>query len=742
MRQVLREIRRAPARIIVSVFALALAIGAIGVFAIPTVASSSLRNAAENDNLAEVVLGTSDTGGIDVEALLSPLDNVEDLETRIVTDVSTDDGTPEGALLKVIGFDSETQQVDLVDAEYGRLPEGPNEALVVDGVAQIGTTVAVKDFNGESTDLTVVGIGGTSYWSATSAVFTSLETARDLAGLEGFNRIAISADEVGKEELRDTAESARDLLAGEDIAMTFLPVTIADDEHPVEADIEQVSSLIGILGIVAGIVALVLLGSTTNTLITERTREVAVMRALGARSRSLRRRLRRLAVGIALAAVVIGVPLGILISNVIARMVLQEFVGVTPGIAVSLPVIAGSVLFALVGARVVAARAARRVTKIPLAPALRDRDGSPFGRRFTERLAAGLRLGGLFDRTALRNGVHRRSRSMAIVAQITAAVAALLIIASLATTINDFNAATVEPFNWVSRTSVAGPGLDIDADIADADSRSEVSIDAVGEFDGWQVDVRGVERDTLMIDRSLDQGSWFVQPEEAVVSTGFAERVGIDVGDDIEVLLASGPASYQVTGFHPDRGRSVFVGVAPLAADLGSPGMANIVYSLDELPTVEVVGLTETILLDSLEDSGGRAAILLIFGAIGLVVVSVAGLAVASGLAINVYERRHEFAALQAIGGRRRHVFRVVSAELIPLAVLGIGLGLFAGYIGGQAIMESFEASNAVEIGYTFATGAIPVATGVVIAGSLMLGGLMVRRVTRRPAAITLRSAA
>ena len=32
------------------------------------------------------------------------------------------------------------------------------------------------------------------------------------------------------------------------------------------------------------------------------------------------------------------------------------------------------------------------------------------------------------------------------------------------------------------------------------------------------------------------------------------------------------------------------------------------------------------------------------------VVVSVAGLAVASGLAVGVHERRHEFAALQAIG--------------------------------------------------------------------------------------------
>jgi len=743
MSHLVSEIRRAPARIIVSVFALALAIGAIGVFAIPTVASSSLRDTAESDNLADVVIGTNDTGELNVDALLDSIDNVQAVDTQIETDVALIAEAPDGPLLKLIGFEVETQQIDLVHAESGRLPDGWGEVLVSDGVAAIGTTLPVIGHGGDPVDLTVVGIGGTSYWSGTSVAFTSQATARDLAGLEGVNRIVISTDEVGSDELTATAGSARESLARQDIAVTVLPVTIADDEHPIEPDIEQVSSLIGMLGVVAGVVALVLLGSTTNTLVTERTREVAVMRALGARPRSLRRRLRRLAVGIAIAALVIGVPLGVLVSNVIARMVLQEFVGITPGFAVSMPVIAGSVLFALLGARLVAARAARRVTKIPLATALRDRDGSPFGRRFTERLAARMRLGCLLDRAALRNGAHRRSRSIAIVAQFTAAVAALLIIASLATTINDFNAATLEPFNWVSKTTVAGPGLDIDADIADGDPRSEVSIEAIGELAGWEVGIRGVEVDTVMIDRGLDQGYWFDRSDEVVVSTGFAERVGIDVGDDIEVLLASGPASYRVAGLHPHRDRSVFVGVAALAADLGSPGMANVVYSLDRQPAVDVTGLTETTFLDSAsEDESARQAILLIFGAIGLVVVSVAGLAVASSLAVNVYERRHEFAALQAIGGRNRHVFRMVSAELIPLALLGIGMGLVAAYVGGMAIMESFEAADAVEIGYTFATGAIPAAALVVIVGSLLLGWLMVRRVTRSPAAVTLRSAA
>jgi putative ABC transport system permease protein len=164
--------------------------------------------------------------------------------------------------------------------------------------------------------------------------------------------------------------------------------------------------------------------------------------------------------------------------------------------------------------------------------------------------------------------------------------------------------------------------------------------------------------------------------------------------------------------------------------------------SLDATPRTVLSGPVTVSRFDDLsEDDSGRSAILLIFGAIGTIVVSVAGLAVASGLAVNVFERRFEFAALRAIGGRRRHVFRVMVAELLPLAIAGSALGVVAGYFGAAAIMESFEASNAVEIGFTFATGAIPAAAAVVVVGSVALGGLMVRRVTRRPVAVTLRGA-
>jgi putative ABC transport system permease protein len=743
MRRMLREIGRAPARIVTSVFALALAVGAIGVFAIPTVASSSLRSRVNSDRMSTLVLSTTDSGTADLDVVIGGVANVADHEGQVLVDGGVGEG-PTGAItLPVVGIDPVDQRVDIVSVSAGRLPATNGEIVVAEGVADPGDSITVTAPDGHSVDLDVVGVGTTSYWSGEDVGFTTLGTARNLAGIDGYNRVAVRTVDDSSTALDTTIDELRDRVAASGVRFTSMPVAMPDGTHPIEEEIAQVSTLIGFLGVVAGLVALVLLGSTTTTLITERSKEVAVMRALGARNRALRRRLRRLAVGIAAAAVIVGVPIGVAISNLIARLVLQEFVGITPAIAVSWPVVVASAAFALVGARVVAGGAARRVTRVPLANALRDRDGQPFGRRRGERLVVRSRIGGLLDRAALRNLVHRRARSAAIFAEITAAVAALLIIASLATTVNAFNEAEYEPWTWTSRTTTVGDGLDIDVAVVASDPTSEAAVQAIGDVDGWEVDLVGLRPDTAMIDRTVDSGTWLTGgADEVVVSTGFADRVGMVVGDDMVVDTAAGPATARVVGLHPLRGRTLFFGADELAAQLGQPGRANVVYSTANTPGIDVGVLTTTTQLADLSaDDSGRSAVLLIFGAIGAIVVAVAGLAVASGVAVNVFERRHELAAIRSIGGRSRDVMRVVAAELLPLALAGLVVGVIAGYLGSDAIMTSFENADAVEIGLVFATGAIPVAAVVVLLGCLVIAGAMVRRIGRRPLAAVLRSA-
>lgn len=734
MGAMLRQFRRAPGRIAASVFALALAAGAIGVLAVPRVSEGTLHEAVAANGLGDLIAPTT------------PLDERQLASIAALPGVRIAEGTVvmaaelQGDDVQLVGLapDRSTDRLTMVS---GREAEADGEAVVAPGLGAIGDRISVGGH-----ELTVVGTGETLWWSGEDAVYTTLGTV----GGDTTNRLVVIVDDDGERALKPLISDVRDRLASDGDTFTDFPVTLPDGTTPIDADIRQVSTLIGMLGVTAGVVALVLLASTTNTLITERTREVAVMRALGARRRPLRRRLRRIAVGITAVSLLLGLPLGVLISNVIARMVLEEFVGITPDVAVDWRVVVGSSIAALLGARLVSARAARRVTNLPLAAALRDRDGLPFGRTATQRLLARVPTGGLLSRLATRASLRRPTRTVAVVAQISAAVAVAFLVPTLATSVNAYNEAAYSVWQWETSTTARDPGLPFQADLADGDDSSETAVMVWGTIDGWDVEVFGVRAGSRMIDPEMGVGRWFTGTgREAAVSAGFAERTGIVPGDTIDVELASRSAQYTIVGLVDDSSRTLYTDRSVLADDLGSPGMANTVWSVGDAPTgpsiaddanvaVEVSSAAEI----RAEDGAGRNAIVLIFGAIGAIVAGVAALAVMSSMVVSLFERRHELAALQALGARRRRLRSLLARELLPLGAAGLVLGLPLGALGSRAIIGSFESSNAVDIGVVDATGSVPYIVGATLLALAALAAVVVRSAARRPIAVTLRGAA
>ena len=733
MRSMLRQFRRAPGRITASIFALALAVGAIGVLAIPHVSEGTLHDAVARDGLGDLIVDTT------------PLDPATVERVDALPDVAAADGQaisavrlPDGFQTDLIGLDFEHQTMDRLQLVTGRLPSRPHEVVTSPALAQVGDTINI---DGRGYD--VVGTGSTLWWSADDVVFAPFETVAARTG--GTNHLVILADDDSDAALRALVDDVRTTLQSADGNFVEFPVLLPDGSTPIDADIEQVSTLIGMLGVFSGLVALVLLAGTTNTLITERTREVAVMRALGGRSRQMRRRLRRIALGITGIALLIGLPLGVIISNVIARMVLQEFVGITPAVAVDWWVVIGSAAATLIAARLVAARAARRVTKLPLAEALRDRDGAPFGGRWTHRLIARIPSGGLLGRLALRSSARRPARTLAVTTQIAAAVGAAFLIPSLIVSVNDFNTATLAPWTWESMAIARDPGLPLPArDGLATSGTSEAGVFTDGEIDDWQVEVYGLRPDSAFFTSALRHGRWLGGSREAMVSDGFARRRGIEVGDVVPVELASGTFDYTVVGTLDDSNVSVYVDRAELATDLGAPGMANVIWSSSPDPTftVDRAVRVNTAAELAADDQAGRDAIVLIFGAIGVIVAGVAALAVLSTMTVNLFERRHELAALQAIGARRRRLRGLLARELAPVGAAGIALGLVLGGLGTRGIIGSFEASNAIDIGVTDAVVAIPfIVVGTTLA-LYLLAMLVVRSISKRSIAVTLRGAA
>jgi putative ABC transport system permease protein len=62
-----------------------------------------------------------------------------------------------------------------------------------------------------------------------------------------------------------------------------------------------------------------------------------------------------------------------------------------------------------------------------------------------------------------------------------------------------------------------------------------------------------------------------------------------------------------------------------------------------------------------------------------------------SAMSVNIAERTREVATLLAVGTERRQISKMITAENMTVALIGIPLGLGAGYLAAQQAMASFE---------------------------------------------------
>ena len=736
MKATWRDLRRARARTAASVLALALAIAAIGVFAVPAVTRDSLRRLAADDRLAHVTL---DTTAISDPAALASVPGLTAVATRVSVTVPTGGDT---GSVTVVGIDPAHQTIDIVRAHSGRLPRTDGEVALG---GRVGGSVDGTVLATASRSLLVVGTADTAALAGDDVVYTTTATAERLGGLTGPNQVVARVADPTAPELDAAIAALRRALAEQGVAVTALPVRLPGGAHPVEESIRQISTIIGMLGVVAGIVALVLLASTTNAIVTERSRDAAILRALGAPGRAVRRELRRVALAIATLGLVIGLPLGLVVSNVIARMVLDRFAGITPALGWSPAVVVGSVVFALLGARLISGRAARRLTRLPLAEALRDREGTPFGRRFTDRVFAGIHAGTLSTRMAVRSTVRRRGRAIALVAQIACAVGAAACVASLGSSVGQFNQTELRSWSWSTTATPQDPGYPYDASRVDATVGNEAGLHAEGLQGDWYFDVWGIEPQTQMVDTTVSRGTWLDgTPGTAVMAEHIAHQLGYSVGDTVTLELANGPAPFRIVGLHPLHGVAVFVDRSDLATRLGAGDRANVVWSSSTVPLELTAGTASTTVRRAdlyAADQADRNAIVGIFVAIGVIVSGVAALGAVSTVGVSLFERRRELAVVRALGARRGQVRRLIGLELAPLATIGWVVGLGFGWLAAKAIMGFFEASSGVDLGYTFAVASVPVAAVAVAAFVVLVATAGARGLDRRAPASILRAA-
>ncbi len=264
------------------------------------------------------------------------------------------------------------------DLKEGRGPEADNEialniAAIEEGGFKVGDTVAMVNQFGRE-EFTLVGAfsfgAAKSSGGAVSADFT-LAQAQRLAGTDGKIQqvLAVGEEGIGEEEL--TRRIAAVLPEGpEAITGTAAAAQLSSD---VQSGFSFFSIILSVFGAVALLVGVFVISNTFSILVAQRTRELALLRAVGARRSQVLRSVLIEAAVIGLVASVLGMLAGVgLAKGVIAIFAATGAELPTSTVQVRAATVAAALLIGLVVTLVAALVPAIRATRVPPLAALRD----------------------------------------------------------------------------------------------------------------------------------------------------------------------------------------------------------------------------------------------------------------------------------------------------------------------------------------------------------------------------------
>jgi putative ABC transport system permease protein len=257
---------------------------------------------------------------------------------------------------------------------YGPAEEerGARVAVVERNIARavgVGVGDRVRMSTGTGTvAFRVVGIAANQQEDGT-VVFIPLSTARAVLGApDAVNQYWIRTDSPDRGLVDRTTTRLEDALIsrGYEVGSEITYVGAADN---VAAN-DTLITLMGVLGFLVVAISMVGLVNAMTMSVLERTREIGILRCIGARARDVRRVFTTEGVTVALLGWLIGVPLGYAIDRGLVRLVKETF-EVTVPVAYPLSHVLVALAGTLVLALVVTAVPVRRATRLRPGDALR-----------------------------------------------------------------------------------------------------------------------------------------------------------------------------------------------------------------------------------------------------------------------------------------------------------------------------------------------------------------------------------
>lgn len=745
---------------------------AVGVFAIGTIASSQiilsrdLQAAYLATNPAHATLMTFQPFDEDVVDAVSNIDGIEEAEARRRVTLRVQTGPDEWQLLWLSAIqDFDDIKIDQFAHEAGDWPPKDHEMLIERSAlgllqAEMGDTVTVKTPDGKIRQMRIGGLAhdlnGQMYtFDGVAMGFTTMDTLEWLNQPKDFNELRIlvedPSDGLTKDYIKEIAAKASDKVeaAGAMVWITFVPDI---GKHLfLDPIIQAISVMMGALALLSLLLSGFLVINTISALITQQTRQIGMMKAVGARTRQVLSMYLVTVAVFGLLALFIAVPLGVagayLFSGFIAGFLNfdvhdlrlpTEVLMAQIAVGLLVPVVA-AIYPILAGARVTVREA---ISEYGLGK-------GHFGASWLDRLLLTVQNSRLLRRRvsrplliSLRNTFRRKTRL---------ALTLLTLIFGGAIFITVFTVrvsmlSTLE--SWMSY-------FQFDVAIQFERSyrverliRETLAIPGVAEAETWGFYNTRRERpdgstsdsiymyappaETKLIKPIIIKGRWLEPDDEnalVVNSLMLRNEPDLDVGSEVVLKIDGREVPFQIvgvaTGGFPMP--QMFANYPYFAEAARSVGRAEWVFTATEQHDFDFqsevaqamenrfeylgmdVGLTTKSAQEIAEVIAMFEVIIVLLLIMAFLLAVIGGLGLMGTMSINVLERTREIGVMRAIGASNRSVRRIFITEGIIIGVISWIVGAILAYpvskflsdlIGGQflnaPLVYSFSLTGAL----------------------------------------------
>jgi putative ABC transport system permease protein len=767
------DLTRRKARAVFAALTLAIAVASVGIFAAPALMNTAMQKEVQTNKLPDLTLSTKPLAVTASQlAALGRLPNVAAaggfsyFQTRVWV------GERRLKALVVGVPDWKRQPVDVVSVVSGATPTSGSVLTEIQNEKQgrysgsAGDTIRILGVGDRSLRVPLSGVarnlmigGQQAAGNNLVVLYSTPALIARLGGDPGFSSFEFRLRDPSAAAADRTVARIKTYLAANTSFQGFsdLPALRKAGTYPGKEFFDQLASLMNVFTVLALLSALVLIANTMTTLIGEQRREIGMMKAIGGTRRQIRGIYLRSALLLGAIGSVIGVALGVLIANAIVRYFASSFFAISPGFAVSIPVVIASIVLGLVAPPLAALPAIRRGARLTVREGLDEVPALAGGQALLDRA---LRRLDLLPRTAqigIRSVTRRARRSLATVIQIGLAVGTLLavlaLVDSVTTTTNTvWNGAH---FDVQLNTAV---GRQFDANAArlirttTGVAQTQPLLVNNVKFKGKDAAITGFAARPLFEQKMID-GRWYTPAEAAarahvaVIAKNLARTTGAHVDDTVTLKTASGPAAFRIIGLTSSQwnnGLNFYVPLQTAQAILHTPTV-NGYFVRTTGRDHALIDRTTTRLEDRLTANGYAVGTMVKYSSqqanvnsnrqissaiavLGLLVVAISMVGLINAITMSVLERTREIGVLRCIGARARDIRRIFTAEGIAVAIGGWLLGIPIGY----AIARAFNWLLLEVIGLEFTFTFPPLNLLIALLGTVMLALLIMRIPLRR----------